>query len=222
MLTTHLKLRKVLVVIDDADDVTRIKSLLPRCELHPESLVIVTSRKKKILEAHCTLVSEVQLLPEGHDMQLFKAWAFAAGQPVWDTSVLLPEVVACCGRLPLTLKVATAYAVQCVTSLHKCTVATRLQVMRPKARVWRACLQVMGAHMGSLRGQEREQEMWLEALEMLRSAEDLPEEEERLFASLRISYDALKDTQKRMFLDAPFFFLGRCADTAINAWQGCG
>ena len=105
MLVTHLKRRKVLLVVDDADDVFQIKSLLPPCELHPESLVIVTSREKNILEARCTLVSKVQLLPEGRDTQLFKAWAFAAGQPVWDTSALVPKVVACCGRLPLTLKV---------------------------------------------------------------------------------------------------------------------
>ena len=44
--------------------------------------------------------------------------------------------------------------------------------------------------------------MWREALEMLQSARDLPAGEERLFASLRISYDALEDDQKRMFLDA--------------------
>ena len=71
---------------------------------------IVTSRNKDVLDARCTHVSEVQLLPEGHDMQLFKAWAFAAGPPVWDTSVLVPDMVACCGRLPLTLKVGAANA----------------------------------------------------------------------------------------------------------------
>ena len=107
MLKRHLELRKVLVVVDDTDDVVQLKNLLPPCELHPDSLVIVTSRKKTVLDARCANVSEVQLLSEGRDMQLFKAWAFAAGPPVWDTSVLVPQVVACCGRLPLTLKVGT-------------------------------------------------------------------------------------------------------------------
>lgn len=79
----------------------------------------------------------------------------------------------------------------------------------------------MGAHLGSLRGQEHEQQLWHEALQMLESAEDLPAGEERLFASLRISYDALADDQRRMFLDAAFFFLGRRADTAMRAWKGC-
>lgn len=79
----------------------------------------------------------------------------------------------------------------------------------------------MGAHLSSLRGQEHEQGGWRAALGMLQSAEELPEEE-RLYASLRISYDALGDAQRRMFLDAAFFFLGRRADTAVHAWQGCG
>ena len=120
MLTTHLKLRKVLVVIDDTDDAAQLKSLLPPCELHPESLVIVTSRKKDILETRCTTVSEVQLLREGRDTQLFQAWAFAAGSPARDTLVLVPEVVACCGGLPLTLKVGAAHGLQCDPSLPWC------------------------------------------------------------------------------------------------------
>ena len=104
-LTDHLQLRKVLIVIDDTDDAIQLKNLLPTCELHPASLVIVTSRKRDVLDARCTNVKEVQLLPKGHDVQLFNAWAFAAGPPAWDASVLIPDVVACCGRLPLTLKV---------------------------------------------------------------------------------------------------------------------
>ena len=109
-LTVHMERRKVLLVIDDIDNQTQLMGLLPPCMLHPESLVVITSRSRKVLSARCTKVIEVQLLPEGRDVELFKAWAFAAGTPAWDTSVLLPKVVACCGRLPLSLKVCTAYA----------------------------------------------------------------------------------------------------------------
>ena len=84
------------------------------------------------------------------------------------------------------------------------------------------CPQVMGAHLCSFRGQEREQEIWHEALTMLRSAAELPAGQELLFARLRTSYDALNSEQKRMFFDAAFFFLGRRADTALHAWRGCG
>ena len=80
----------------------------------------------------------------------------------------------------------------------------------------------MGAHLSSLRGQENEQDMWRESLKMLQSSHELPAAEERLFASLRISYDALEDSQKRMFLDTAFFFLGRRITTALSAWEGYG
>lgn len=98
----------VLVVIDDAGDAAQLNNLLPPCQLHAESLIIITSRKKHVLDARCAKVSEVQPLPEGRSEQHFRAWAFAAGPPVWDTSKLVPELVACCGRLPLALKVGSA------------------------------------------------------------------------------------------------------------------
>ena len=97
--------------------------------------------------------------------------------------------------------------------------ARQAEYARMRGRRCTACLQVMGAYLSSIRGHEHERDMWRQALKMLKCAEDLPEEE-RLFASLRISYNALKDFQKRMFLDVAFFFLGRRADTAVHAWEG--
>lgn len=103
------------MVIDDTDDDTQLKNLLPlplyeplQLKLHPHSLIIITSRRKTVLNARCTHVSEVRLLPKGLDEQLLEAWAFARGRPNWDTSMLVPRVVACCGRLPLTLKVSVS------------------------------------------------------------------------------------------------------------------
>ena len=112
MLIEHLVWRKVLLVIDDTDDMTQLKNLLPPCELHADSLVIITSRNSNVLNARCCCVSEVTLFPGDADKQLFEAWAFAAGPPAWDTSVLVPEMVACCGRLPLTLKVGNIHALE--------------------------------------------------------------------------------------------------------------
>ena len=104
-LTEHLKVRQVLVVIDDIDSEAQLTSLLLPCQLHAESLVIVTSRDRKVLGARCNHVCAVQLLPEGYDTQLFEAWAFELGRPLWASSVLVQKMVACCGRLPLLLKV---------------------------------------------------------------------------------------------------------------------
>ena len=111
----HLKRRKVLVVIDDTDDHSQIDNLLPPCELHHESLVIITSRNKAICYKCCTDVAEVQLFPKGRDLQLFKDWAFAAGPPVQNASELVLDMVACCGRLPLTLKVGFPHALYCAS-----------------------------------------------------------------------------------------------------------
>ena len=115
-LQIHLQRRKALVVVDGIDTADQLMNLLPPCELHPESLVIVTSRNKSVLLARCKResVREVQLLPEGHDTQLFEAWAFAEGRPLWATPVLVRELVACCGQLPLTLKVCLSHAFMCV------------------------------------------------------------------------------------------------------------
>lgn len=112
-LTEHLRERKVLVVIDDIDKPDQLEKLLPQCELHLESLVIITSRNLDILHERNFKVSMVQLLPMGRDVQLFEAWAFAWGPRGWDTSELVPKVVARCGRLPLTLKVGAAHALRC-------------------------------------------------------------------------------------------------------------
>ena len=117
-LVTQLKLRKVLVVIDDTDDESQLESLLPQCELHPESIVIITSRNKIVLDARCISVREVQVLPEGRDVQLLEAWAFEAGPPDWDTSELIQGMVKCCGGLPLTLKVGNSTSSTFVLQAH--------------------------------------------------------------------------------------------------------
>ena len=59
------------VVVDDADDAAQLNNLLPRRELHPESLIMDTSSKKHMLDARCIKVREVQPLPKGRSVQLF-------------------------------------------------------------------------------------------------------------------------------------------------------
>ena len=120
MLITQMKQRKALMILDDVDYMIQLKYLLPPCELHAESLVLITSRKRDFLDARRIYISEVQLLPKGRDVQLFKAWAFAAGPPIWDMSVLIPNMVACCNRLPLTLKVGADHALQRVERSCPC------------------------------------------------------------------------------------------------------
>ena len=74
----------------------------------------------------------------------------------------------------------------------------------------------MGSH---LRGKV-DLDMWDESLAKLANAERMGLDS-RLFTTLRISYDALDRSERRMFLDAATVFLGRRADMALRAWRAC-
>lgn len=78
----------------------------------------------------------------------------------------------------------------------------------------------MGAH---LRYFGHQPGLWSEALVKLQKAERLALVlgQERLFSSLRISFDALEATEQEMFLDAACFLLSRRAATAKHMWSGC-
>eukprot|EP01018_Ginkgo_biloba_P038749 Gb_03483 [translate_table: standard] len=70
---------------------------------------------------------------------------------------------------------------------------------------------------GGLLQDEREENMWLEAVKQLRSVE-LEGIEERLM----ISYKALNDTEKAIFLDVACFFIGSEKDKALSIWEASG
>ena len=76
--------------------------------------------------------------------------------------------------------------------------------------------QVMASH---LRGKE-DLDVWDESLAKLANAERMGLDD-RLFTQLRISFDALGKSERRMFLDAATVFLGRRADMALRAWRAC-
>ena len=106
--------RKALIVLDDVDDFeSQLDRLLPRTGLHRDSIVIVTSRDRHLLELRCTSIYDVQLLSNDLAMPLFTATTFPAGEPPNEVAAQVPAVVASCGGLPLTLKVCIeAFIVQ--------------------------------------------------------------------------------------------------------------
>ena len=108
LLAQHLSERQALIILDDVDDFeSQLDKLLPDTGLHCKSVVIITSRQRRLLNRRCNLIHEVQLLPEELAMQLFEATAFPSGQAPNEVAALVPDVVAACGGLPLTLKVCT-------------------------------------------------------------------------------------------------------------------
>ena len=120
-LTECFRERRVLVVLDDVDDLEGQLDMLlpPRRYLHPSSLVILTSRNGSLLGQRCDAVSEVELLEGGLAKRLFSAYAFQHGPPPLDLDPLVSEVIACCQGLPLTLQVHIQAAAQSI--LHACT-----------------------------------------------------------------------------------------------------
>ena len=82
--------------------------------------------------------------------------------------------------------------------------------------------QVMGSH---LRSFEYDRDVWLDALNVLYTAVDVPDviaPEHGLVSSFYISYNGLNNKiRQRMFLDAACSFLGRRRETAERAWLAC-
>lgn len=105
LLAQYLPQRQALIVLDDVDDESQLDKLLPKTALQSNSVVIITSRQRRLLELRCSLIHDVQLLTEELAMQLFKAVAFPAGVAPSEVAAQVPAVVASCGGLPLTVKV---------------------------------------------------------------------------------------------------------------------
>lgn len=81
---------------------------------------------------------------------------------------------------------------------------------------------MIGSH---LRSFEYDRDVWLDALNALCIAVDVPDviaPEHGLVSSLRISYNGLNNKiRQRMFLDVACSFLGRRRETAERAWLAC-
>ena len=220
LLAQHLPQRKALIVLDDVDDVSQLDRLLPVTGLHRDSLVIITSRQKCLLDLRC-LTHEVQLLPEDLALKLFTAIAFPGGEAPQEVAAYVPTVVASCGGLPLTLKVcADACLHSYLRPLVQRAINDHQQCSNQQADMLQGPCKVMAAH---LRCFGHQPGRWSEALVKLQKAERLAPDlgEERLFSRLRISYDALEPSEKSIFLDAACFLLGRRAATAKRVWSGC-
>eukprot|EP01018_Ginkgo_biloba_P008218 Gb_33268 [translate_table: standard] len=70
-------------------------------------------------------------------------------------------------------------------------------------------LEVLGAHL-----YQKDVNYWVEALERLESSPNID-----IYASHKISYDALNTEEKEMFLDMACLFIGRQRESAISFWE---
>lgn len=107
MLKEHLSNCRVLLVLDDVDDADHVDALLPVDVLHPESLVLITSRSKNVLkwsgmQEHS--IYQLSGLDEHHSRELFCYYAFGQPRPKSEFEDLVIQFLKACNGVPVCLK----------------------------------------------------------------------------------------------------------------------
>ncbi|KAI3754434.1 hypothetical protein L1987_54218 [Smallanthus sonchifolius] len=105
-----LQIKKVLIVLDDIDDLDKLGALLGTNAAHIQSKIIVTTR---LLEIHSWFesiswrcrVHELKLLNDHESLEVFSYHAFGSKLPLEGFNSLAAELAHYCGGNPLALKV---------------------------------------------------------------------------------------------------------------------
>ncbi|KAK2994451.1 hypothetical protein RJ640_015802 [Escallonia rubra] len=99
--------RKVLVVVDDVDQVDQLDAVLGmRDWLYPGSKIIITTRRKQLLKAsEVDTVHEVAGMHHTESLELFSWYAFGQDHPIEGYMDYSKRVVHYCDGLPLALQV---------------------------------------------------------------------------------------------------------------------
>ncbi|KAK4263346.1 hypothetical protein QN277_028769 [Acacia crassicarpa] len=99
---------RVLIILDDVDDVKQLDTLIRKREwFHEGSRIIVTSRDTRALpETHVNVFYEVKVLVDSDSLELFCYHAMRRNEPAGeDLLELSKEIVSVTGGLPLALEV---------------------------------------------------------------------------------------------------------------------
>ncbi|ONI28796.1 hypothetical protein PRUPE_1G161800 [Prunus persica] len=108
MIKQRLSCRKVLLVLDDVDDMEQLYKLVGACDwFGVGSRIIITTRDKQLLTAHhVNLIHEVRILDDPEALELLCWHAFKRSGPPLDDYVKLAErAIHYAQGLPLALKV---------------------------------------------------------------------------------------------------------------------
>jgi hypothetical protein len=103
----RLKHKKVLILLDDVDNLEFLKTLVGKAEWFGSgSRIIVITQDKQLLKAHeIDLVYEVELPSQGLALKMISQYAFGKDSPPDDFKELAFEVAELVGSLPLGLSV---------------------------------------------------------------------------------------------------------------------
>ncbi|KAL7614475.1 hypothetical protein Lser_V15G07527 [Lactuca serriola] len=170
--------QKVLIVLDDVDELSQLDALAGDCTWFGEgSRIIITTRNERLLLAHGINedIYNVDLLNTDEALQLFSLYAFRMNTPTKDYEQHAHLVVQYAAGHPLTLK-------------------------------------VLG---NSLRG--RDMKKWITTMDRLK---EIPKAE--TLETLKVSFDALEDIEKEIFLDIACFFKGWHSVEVYKILDCCG
>ncbi|XP_022875449.1 TMV resistance protein N-like [Olea europaea var. sylvestris] len=177
MLLTRLRHKRVLVVLDDVNELEHLDRLAGGHDwFGAGSRIIITTRDRQLLSAReVDEVYEVSVLGTDVALKLFSKFAFKEGFPKEKFEKLARAAVRYARGLPLALKVLGSF-------LHG-------------------------------RGIDE----WENALDRL---EEIPED--GILEKLKVSFDALNDMEKKIFLDIACFFKGKKKEYVMRKLDSFG
>ncbi|KAI4367135.1 hypothetical protein MLD38_022905 [Melastoma candidum] len=109
IIRSRLQHRKILVVLDDVDDIEQASHLVGDLSwFGPGSRIIITSRDKHLLN-NVDYTYEVKLLDEGESLTLFRQFSFKKAPAGEEFESLSLKFCGYCSGLPLALKVLGSF-----------------------------------------------------------------------------------------------------------------
>ncbi|XP_062117487.1 disease resistance protein RPV1-like isoform X2 [Humulus lupulus] len=171
--------KRVLVVLDDVDNVCHLHALMSKKDVfYDGSRIIITTRDITVLEGFVDLEYEVKVLDQLSALELFSYHAQGRKKPRNNFENLSNQIVSLTGHLPLALEV-----------------------------------------IGSMLFDKRTIKEWDDATKKLKEIRP-----DNLQGVLEVSYNALDEEEKCIFLDISCLFvnMGMDRDYAIDVLKGCG
>ncbi|KAG0627452.1 hypothetical protein M758_2G202000 [Ceratodon purpureus] len=216
-LKKYVRQHKVLVVVDDVGTKENLDRLLKDMGFltgNKESRLIVTCRNWQVLKEYVPLVRkyDVEVMSSGQDIELFSYHAFQGARTVEEKRRTLQGFLSKDSSEDLM----DEFEIVCGDVVSACSGLP-------------LSLEVMGRFLGGyLKGDLSSKEClecWKGALEKLKNAEPLEggDDNDKLWKMLQISYDALGENEKDMFLDIACFFsdiVQYSEQTLLRIWGG--
>ncbi|KAF5793771.1 putative TIR domain, P-loop containing nucleoside triphosphate hydrolase [Helianthus annuus] len=125
MIERKLRSKRVLVVLDDVDNVKQLEELAGAHDWFGEgSRIIITTRDEHLLSTrYADEVYEVSLLSHDEAMELFRRHAYRKDKPIEDYEMLSKEAVSYADGLPLALEVLGSFLYDKNKDEWKCALA---------------------------------------------------------------------------------------------------